>query len=399
MLAVVSLVWLGVGAAVASGSPGKGAAAPDDAAWALADAGWAVTLPAGFSVPAGGWSDWSLKAKHSDGSVLSVWVTPFQVPVSADAVAAWAAQYQAQLAGEAQAVVEVAQTEVIEVAGRPTGRVLLDVTVPGGEGVAEVYSVEGAGHTVHARVVTGVRKAGRARAALKALMESVYVKQGPFAVDAGEQVSVDGGFSVRLPEGWRAPLPAEADEVARGVAELGMDEPNPACVTAVRPRAAAAADLALWCPVGLHLDPVDPQSVGTIAAELHARFFGEAEGRVPSGEAWPLPDRLGVLFRPPVAQGSLRVGVVPYDRGMLTLWMRSESGPDEDLDAALVGFRDGLAFSGEDGGQPIIRADRWVVHMWIHHPTSPWVWGPVGVVVGLAAWWLGRRRGRSWELE
>ena len=45
----------------------------EDDHWALADAGWAVKLPAGWEVPSGGWSDWSLKARHKEtGQIVAI---------------------------------------------------------------------------------------------------------------------------------------------------------------------------------------------------------------------------------------------------------------------------------------------------------------------------------------
>ena len=371
----------------------------EDDRWAMADAGWSVQLPAGWQVPEGGWSDWSLKARHTDGSVLQVWVTPFQVPVTDAAVTAWAEMYKEQIATEAKADVEVRSTRVLDLAGRKTGHVTLDVVVKGGEGVAEVYAVEGPGHTVHARVVTGKRKARQATDALRAVVETARIDQGPLATTTGTVASEAGGYTVTLPEGWRVPLDAEADEVAKIVQKLGMEQvDDKICVVGVAPRAHANPDVTLLCPTPLQLDPLDDYSVDTIAAELHARFFGSAKAEVPPGEAVQIGDRMGVIFRPPTGTGALRLAVVPYDHGALSWWGIGGDTPTA-LDAALTSMQPTVTFTGPEGGHPKIRADRWVAYYLTHRPTSPMVLGPAALLVGLigVAVVAGRRRKNPYD--
>ena len=371
----------------------------EDDHWALADAGWAVKLPDGWEVPSGGWSDWSLKARHKDGSVLQVWVTPFQVPVTKDSVAAWAKMYEAQIAEEAKAEVSVVDQEVIELAGRTTGHVSLKVVVQGGKGVAEVYAVEGAGHTVHARVVTGERKARASMAALRSLVETARIDQAPYGTTTGKLSSDKGGFELTLPEGWRAPLRAEDDEVAKVVATIGIEEiDRTTCVVGLRPRAVDNPDVTLLCPTPLHLDPLDEHSFEGVEAQLHEQFFGRAKAEVPVGEAVTVGDRMGVYFRPPAATGAFRLAIAPYDQGMLTWW--GVGGTDgADLDAALVQMQSSVAFTGPDGGAPIIRADRWLSYYLSYRPTSPMVLGPLVALIGLigGAIALARRRKPSYE--
>lgn len=377
----------------------------DDDHWVLADAGWGVKLPAGWDVPSGGWSDWALKAKHRDGSVLQIWVTPFQVPVTKDNVAAWAKMYEDQIAAEAKADVRVVSQEVIDLGGRKTGHVTLKVVVKGGKGVAEVYAVEGTGHTVHARVVTGERKAKVATKALRALVESVRIDQTPYPTKSGTIASEKGGFEVTLPDEWRAPLQAEDDEIAKIVGAIGIEEiDRTTCVVGVRPRAVDNPDVTLLCPTPLHLDPLDEYSFEGIEAQLHERFFGRAKAEVPTGEAVTIGDRMGVYFRPPAATGAFRLAIAPYDQGMLTWWgvgggKATDPERGSDLDASLMKMQAEVTFTGPNAGAPIIRADRWISYYLSYRPTSPMVLGPLVALVGMigGAIALARRRKPSYE--
>ena len=371
----------------------------EDDHWALTDAGWGVKLPAGWEVPSGGWSDWALKAKHSDGSVLQIWVTPYQLPVTKDNVAAWAKMYEEQIAAEARAEVSVVDQEVIELGGRKTGHVTLQVVVKGGKGVAEVYAVEGAGHTVHARVVTGQRKAKVATGALRELVESVRIDQKPYTTKGGKIASDKGGFEVTLPDDWREPLRAEDDEVAKVVGTIGIEEiDRTTCVVGVRPKAVANPDVTLLCPTPLHLDPLDEHSFEGVEAQLHERFFGRAKAEVPVGEAVTIGDRLGVYFRPPASTGAFRLAIAPYDQGMLT-WWGVGGGEATDLDASLVKMQADVSFTGPNAGAPIIRADRWISYYLTYRPTSPMVLGPLVALVGLigGSIALARRRKPSYD--
>jgi len=367
--------------------------------WAMGDAGWGVLLPKGWDVPEGGWSDWSLKAKHTDGSVLQIWVTPFQVPVNTDNVAAWAEMYKEQIAKEAKADVTVRSKTVIDLAGRKTGHVSLDVVVQGGEGVAEVYAVEGPGHTVHARVVTGKRKAKAAMAALRQVVESVRVDKKPLDTTTGTLTSKEAAFSVTLPEGWRAPLEAEADEVGKLVGKLGIETiDDKVCVVGIYPRANANPDLTLLCPAVVPLDPLDEYSFEGIEAQLHDKFFGGAKTEVPTGEAVTVGDRMGVYFRPPTGTGALRLSVTPFEHRVLTWWGIGGTDGGE-LDAAMMKMQPSVAFTGPDGGKPVIRADRWAAYYLTYRPTSPMVLGPLVLLVGLigGAVVMGRRKKNPFE--
>ncbi len=371
----------------------------EDEHWTMADTGLAILLPEGWQVPEGGWSDWSLKAKHSDGSVIQIWVTPFQIAVDEDSVEAWAEMYREQIAQEAKAEVTIRSKALTELSGRTAGHVVLDLVVKGGVGVAEVYALEGPGHTVHARVVTGKRKARAAKAALRSILESARIDQGPLELTTGTLASKEGAFSVTLPEGWRAPLKAESDEVTKIVEKLGMESVDDSvCIVGIRTRARANPDLSLMCPSALQLDPLDEHSFEAIEAQLHERFFGTAKAEVPRGEAIEIGDRMGVYFRPPTGTGALRLGVAPYDRGTLTWWgIGGLDGPT--LDASLLTMQPTVQYTGPDGGQPKIRADRWVSYYLAHRPTSPVVLGPLVVIVGLlgALVTAARRRKNPYE--
>lgn len=370
-----------------------------DEHWTMADAGLGVLLPDGWQVPEGAWSDWSLKAKHTDGSVVQIWVTPFQVAVDETNLSAWAEMYRDQIATEAKAEVAIRSKSITQISGRTAGHVVLDLKVKGGEGVAEVYALEGPGHTVHARVVTGKRKARKATAALRTILEGARVDQAPLETTTGTIASAEGDFSITLPDGWRAPLKEESDDVTKIVEKLGMEAIDESvCVVGVYPRANATPDLTVVCPSALQLDPLDEYSFDAIERQLHERFFGSAQAEVPQGEAVTIGDRMGVYFRPPTGTGALRLGLAPYNRGTLTWW--GIGGLDgTTLDAALLQMQPTVQFTGPDGGAPKIRADRWVSYYVTHRPTSPMVLGPLVLLIGLigAAVAATRRRKNPYE--
>jgi hypothetical protein len=349
----------------------------------MADTGWGVQLPTSWQVPEGGWSDWSLKAKHPDGSVLQIWVTPFQIPITEDNVSAWAEMYREQIAAEAKAEVNIQTKSIIDIAGRKTGHVTLEVVVQGGKGVAEVYAVEGPGHTVHARVITGKRKARSALSALKTVLETARVDTKPSELTTGTLTSKDANYSVTLPDGWRAPLDSESDEVGKIVGKLGIESiDDKVCVVGVYPRANANPDLTLLCPAVIPLDPLDEYSFDAIEAHLHQQFFGGAKTEVPTGEAVTVGDRMGVYFRPPTAAGALRLSVTPFEHRALTWW--GVGGTDgATLDAALMKMQPTVQFTGPDGGKPVIRADRWAAYYLSYRPTSPFVLLPGLLLLGL----------------
>ena len=166
----------------------------------------------------------------------------------------------------------------------------------------------------------------------------------------------------------------------------------------IQTRASANPDLTLLCPSALQLDPLDEYSFEAIEGQLHERFFGSAKAEVPRGESIEIGDRMGVYFRPPTGAGALRLGVAPYDRGTLTWWgIGGIDGPT--LDASLLQMQPTVQYTGPDGGKPKIRADRWVSYYVSHRPTSPFVLGPLVVLIGLigAAVAASRRRKNPYE--
>ena len=179
------------------------------------------------------------------------------------------------------------------------------------------------------------------------------------------------------------------------VGTIGIEEIDRSCVVGVRVRAVDNPDVTLLCPTALHLDPLDEHSFEGVEAILHEQFFGRAKAEVPVGEAVTIGDRMGVYFRPPAATGSFRLASAPYDQGMLTWWGVGSDG----LDADLMKMQSSVAFTGPNGGAPIVRADRWLSYYLTYRPTSPLVLGPLVLLVGLigGAIALARRRKPAYE--
>lgn len=353
----------------------------DDGGFQMNDLGGTVRLPAGYASEL--WTDAELKAKHPKGRLFKMWMSPWQVPVSEDASKAWAAKIQSGLEAEGVKEVGLTKREVRTIAGRETAWMAYELSIAGGRGVAYAAVFEGTGSVVHLRVVAGARFAKQAEKDLVAILEQMELKSGPEAVTTGT-LETAAGFTATLPDGWRAPLRNELDLVRKVTKKVGEEGLAPDdCWVAVRPPATGEPDVMFACKSQYYIGPLDEHSFDGVEAEVHERWFGRSDKPVPKAEQVTVGDRVGMLYQPPVATNAVRLALAPYDGGMMVLWGLAGQLDEAGLHGAVREVLPTVAFTGPDGGKPIIGADKWAAYYVKYRPTSPIVWGPALLVVGL----------------
>lgn len=370
-------------------------AAHAEEGWDLGDLGLVADLPAGWTVPEGGWADWQLKAKHTDGRVLQVWSTPWQVPMDDAAAVAFETLYADQLATEAKATITSRKHETAKIGGRRSVRVTLGLDVKGGEGVAELVAFEGPGRTIHVRSVGNARRSKALRDDLTAFVEAFKVTKGP--LDTGTKTVTGAGFSTTLPDGWRVPLEPELEKTRALLEAVGAELKPDACVAGVRPAPVGDPQVVLVCPSSMRVGILDEHSFEAVEAELHTKLFGRSEANgvaVPPAEQVQVGDRVGLYYRPPAAKLAVRMVLAPMGTDMVQAWGLAPVDQGADLDAAMMQMLPGVSFTGDGGGAHVVGIDKKVAYYVQHRPTSPLVWGPLGLVVllGLGGVVLGRKK-------
>jgi hypothetical protein len=367
----------------------------EEEGWALNDLGIEAELPAGWTVPEGGWADWQLKARHTDGRLLQVWSTPWQVEMDDDAAEAFETLYAEQLAKEAGAKVTGRAHSTGKLAGRRIVRVHLDLEVKGGQGAAELVAFTGPGRTVHVRMVGNARAARTLRTDLDHFVEALRFQQGPLETSAAELTGKD--VAIKLPDGWRAPVGPEAEEAKSWIDKIGATLVPSDCFVGVKPQAVGAPQLLLGCPSSLRMGVLDEHSFAAEEAELHGRLFGRSEASgatVPPAEQVQVGDRVGLLYRPPASSLAVRMALAPMGSDAVQLWALGPTDAAADLDAALMEALPRLRFTDPTGGAHVVGIDKKVGYYLSHRPTSPLVLGPAGLVLalGIGGIALSRRR-------
>ena len=124
-------------------------------------------------------------------------------------------------------------------------------------------------------------------------------------------------------------------------------------------------------------------------------FFGKAGAELPPGELIAVGDRTGALFRPRDGENPIRLLVAPYDGGLMATWLRGSVADVAAADAAMMAMASTVKFTGPDGGQPLIRPDRWVSYYLTHRPTHPFVLAPMLLIIGGIVVLVRRGRGKN----
>ena len=350
------------------------------------DVGGTAVLPAGYQSLS--WADWELKAKSPAGVLFKLWLTPYQHALDDAAVKAFAKVYTAQLEKEGVSDVKVVSTEINRRGDRRWGMVSFSLKIKGSSGVAHYAFAPSNGQMVHLRTVAGSRLKRAASADLDAVLSTLALDAEALPAETG--VETAAGFSATLPAGWRQPFDKEREAVAELTSKVGEpDLPADRCWVGIRPAIDADPDVLVACKTSLQIGPLDEHSFEAVEAELHDTYFGRSDKPVEAGTPVEVGDRMGVMFAPPVSGQDVRLALAPFEASMMQVWGLAGTLDANGLHAAVTETLASTAFTGPDGGRPIIGADTWVGYYLRHRPTSPRVVGPgllvLGVVGGLVA--------------
>lgn len=367
------------------------------AGFEMNDLGGTVTLPKGYASEL--WTDAELKAKHPQGRIFKLWMHPWQVDVDEDASKAWADRVKVGLEAEGVKEVGLTKREVVEIGGRKTAWMAYELSTKGGRGVAYAAAFTGEGSTVFLRIVAAKRGARQAEADLRATLEGLALGEGPLATGTGAVESA-AGFKAQLPEGWRVPLRDEMDLVRKVTAKVGEEGLSPDdCWVGVRPPPTGEPDVIFACRSQYYVGPLDEHSFDGVEAEVHERWFGRSEKPVPIAGKVDVGDRIGLYYMPPVAAHPVRLALAPFDGGMMVMWGLAGQLDESGLDKAMNDVLPTVAFTGPDGGAPIIGADKRVAYYLKYRPTSPLVLGPAFALLALVGGGVMLSRRRTTDLD
>lgn len=342
--------------------------------YALADAGLTLDLPAGWEMTR--WSDWDFKGRTGDGGVaLEAWYTPWQLGATEDNAKAFAAIYRQKLDDMRADDVKMTSARVENIGGHSVARVDLTFAFEskGPKGVVFVAAFPLEGKVMHVMTLSAAQNATKAQRALETVVQRMSVQKAPADVAGlAGTLTTDLGFTATLPEGWRAPLPAEKAEVTNALGEVPVLKAD-TCGTAVRPLPSGTADVMLLCRQDWALGIVDELSFADEDALLKARLFGKAAEKLPPSEPIQAKDRVGFLLKPEINGRDLRMAVLPYDQGTLVGWAVGPTGDAAYLEEALRATTLGLAYAGPDNGVPKHEIGAVIVHTLTYDPFHPGV--------------------------
>ncbi|MFT5680888.1 MAG: hypothetical protein ACI8RZ_001794 [Myxococcota bacterium] len=363
------------------------------------DVAGSVVLPAGWEVSDKGWTDYDFKAQSDTNLLMKLWLTPFQVTVDDAAAAHWAEVYTGILEREGLEEVAVASTTTTTIARRPTAISKITFThKTGGPGAAWFAGFASNGQTIHLRIVGLKRNDAKAEAALTRFVDQLELDAA--ALPAATEVE-GGGFTATLPDGWRVPHPRELDAVKKIVTKLDDSYAADSCFVGIRPPLTGDPDVVFACGTYLHVGPLDEHSFDGIEAEVNEKFFGSSATPVEAATPITVGDRMGFYYSPPIPGGTYRLALAPYDKGMMMTWAVANNIDEASLDTALLELTGSVAFTGPEGGQPIIAPDKKIMYYLKYRPTSAPVILSGLVLVGLIGGGIAmmRRRKPSYEID
>jgi len=362
--------------------------------YAMNDVAGTLHLPKAWKAKE--WSNWDFEAKSGDEAILMrLWLTEYQVPITRGSAKVWGPDYIARLKKMGGVDATISGVKLRDIGGRPTAITTVDFTFggkKGGSGFSQVAAFGGEGQTIHIRVVSNGRNAERAKKALRFILKQFELDKGP-AATAGTAVEAEAGFAATLPDGWRPPLPKEAVLLKGYTDQLWSSKTGTdGCWLGIRPPAIGEPDLIFACKRYWNGSPLDEHSFDAVAAELKTFFFRGAGADLPDPEMVQVGDRVGVYFRPKDGQNALRLLAAPYDQGLMVMWGRAGVLDGKGMDVAMKAIAPTIAFTGPNGGQPVIRVDKKVSYYLAHRPTSPVVVGPVVLIVVVIGLVVARKR-------
>lgn len=404
MLALLLSSLLSLSTLAATDPPPADPNAPDaDGAYAMNDVGGSIILPPGWEMQE--WADWSFKAKTADGVLMRLYLTPFQVQPDEAAGRAWAGIYKERLeeegANDFKEPVVAVQTVALRDGEVQAARVDLDFNFEkqNTRGVLHAAALASEGQVVHVETLAAARNDKKAQAALASLLGGLTLTKKP--ADTGpSRVESAAAFAMTAPAGWRTPLPSELTGTRRVSGKVGEAELDPErCVTFILPPPVGDPDVIFACDLYKHLGVLDAYSFDGVEAEVHEMFFGRSDTPVEKATQVQVGDRVGLLYKPPVAGMPVRLAIAPYNKGMVVLWGMGNHLDEAALDAAVQAVLPTVEFTGPDGGVPIIALDKRLSYYLSYRPTSPVVLGPAALLVVLAGGGLALARRRKPKYE
>ena len=359
------------------------------------DAGLVLELP-GWD--AAGWSDWDFRGTHRDGPMaISVWYTAWQSEITEEVIRTNAVHYTRRLEGQEHAKnARVEELKIEDVGGRPTGllTVRFNFDRVGALGVLYGASFAAEGKLIHVAVYGPAGADAKLRAARSRALSTLKQTKPPAALSA-EPLSAPWG-SVPLPPGWRAPLPAEAKDLAELTRSTGEVHPEQ-CLQAVHPEPPDGAALLLLCSRDWHFGVLDAQSFPTLEPSFRAKLYGKGAEKVQPGRLYPMPDRTAVIFSPNLSGHTLRTALVPYADQILDVKLIGPAGGGDAIDATLQKVITGITWGGPEKGAPVYTAGEQVVYGMNYNPFHPLKLICVGIglasVIGIARRMLKGRDG------
>jgi len=386
MIAMVCALWMSMFTPTVQAEP-----------YLMNDVGGTLSLPSGFEMVR--WSDWDFKAKGANGTIMyKLWLTPFQMPITKESGRIFAEEYIEKLGKEGGGDGVVKRTELKTLGGRDVVISEIHFKAKGGNGASGVYlgaAFTGAGQVIHSRVISSVRNATAARAALESTLASFSLKKGPLKTTEGN-VSSGAGFAATLPDGWREPVDPERPGVLAITSKMWKSELSADdCFVGVHLGTVDEPDVLFACKKFWDGSPVDAFSFSEIESEWREIFFGKAGAELPPGEQVNVGDRVGALFRPRDGANPIRLLVAPYDGGLMATWYRGATDDAKSADTAMLELAPTVKFTGPEGGKPLVRPDRWVGYYLSHRPTHPFVLAPILLVVGGIVVLVRRSRGQN----
>ena len=404
MIALLLSCLLSLPTLAAAEPPAVDPNAPDaDGAYAMNDVGGGIILPAGWEMQE--WSDWNFKAKTADGVLMRLYLTPFQVQPDEAAARAWAGIYKERLeeegANDFKDPVLSVQTVKLRDEEVQAARVDLDFNFEkqNTRGVLHAAALVSDGQVVHVETLAAARNDKKAQAALSSLLGGLALTKKPSPAGPA-RVETPAAFALTAPPGWRTPLLSELSGTRRVSGKVGEAELDPErCVTFIRPPAVGDPDVIFACDYYKHLSVLDEYSFEGVEGEVHEMFFGRAETPVEKATQIQMGDRVGLLYKPPVAGMPVRLAIAPYDKGMVVMWAMANQLDEAGLDAAVQAILPTVEFTGPGGGAPIVALDKRLSYYLSYRPTSPIVLGPAALLVVLVGGGLAIARRRKPKYE
>lgn len=387
------IAWVVAGmfaALAASGDAGAGNTAEPE--YQLSDVGVRVDLPGGWNMTR--WSTVDLKAETTDPIVLQAWASDVQSDLTTLDPGVWKPLWEAKLTemGAGDEGIVNTRAEKTTVQGAPA--VFVDYTFKirktGTPAVLKGATIAVEGQMFHLALVSVTRFDKKVGGVRDDLMKRLEIQRGPAEVAWGAEVTGDG-FTHHLPDDWRTPLEVENGAVGRQIEKLGLEKLD-GCWLAMKPAGPALPTSMVACQGGLLLGVVDSYSFADAEAMVRAKMFGAAE--VAPAKQVDLDDR--VAFAYDLHEKGLAVGVVPYGRGIVRVWVKGAPG-----DATLVESLEATLKAGSyEGSHPASLGD-WAGYYLTYRPFSPVVLCPalgllaMGGVLVLGAAALMLRGGRK----